>query len=209
MFTALTEYLHVKGIDALQLSIALEGDGLRVTVNPYCTDAGRNEALTSLSLTGSASELETGFNQAISHFVTETHGLLEQVDAALEATRSAAQAKAKKGGSTPSKANGSSTPVSVTSKPPEPQGGLFANPATPTAPIEQPAKTETQLNLETKHGELEALKTQLETAARACGMDGAFLENGVLRPGLEHMPVGSQYLTISLEIQRLEKEVAP
>ena len=130
MFTAIQTYLKALNLDAVHLSISLEGELLRVVTSPFVADESRAASLTPLLVTVSASDLEAGFGQALNTFQTGqlSLGLEQQVQASLEQAIAAKDAKPtpskKPANSTPTPPKASATPPSA----PEPQGLFSATP---------------------------------------------------------------------------------
>ena len=147
MFTAIQTYLKALNLDAVHLSISLEGELLRVVTSPFVADETRAANLTPLLVTVSASDLEAGYGQALNTFQTGqlSLGLEQQVQASLEQAKAAKDAKP-----TPSKkpVNSTPTPPKAPVSPPsapEPQG-LFS--ATPAVEAPAPATLEPELPAE-------------------------------------------------------------
>ena len=161
MFTAIQTYLKALNLDAVHLSISLEGELLRVVTSPFVADETRAASLTPLLVTVSASDLEAGYGQALNTFQTGqlSLGLEQQVQASLEQAIAAKDAKP-----TPSKkpANSTPTPPKAPVTPPnapEPQGLFSATPA-----VEAPATLEPELAAEPIPS---ALPVQPEPVAQA------------------------------------------
>ncbi len=136
MFTAVQTYLKALNLDAVHLSISLEGELLRVVTSPFVADETRAASLTPLLVTVSASDLEAGYGHALNTFQAGqlSLGLEQQVQASLEQAKAAKDAKP-----IPSKKPASPTPIppkpTVTPQnAPQPQGLFSAAPA-----IEVPA----------------------------------------------------------------------
>lgn len=143
MFKAVETYLKALNLDAVHLSISLEGDLLRVVTNPFVADESRATMLTPLLVTVSASDLEAGYGQALNTFQTGqlSLGLEQQVQASLEQAKAAKNAK-------PAPAKKPTSPMSVPPKPSpsvpgvaQPEGLFGAIPPVQPSPATPDPKT--------------------------------------------------------------------